>query len=62
MRVLKPFDPWNSRLCSCGEKLSFNPYTGCAHCCDYCYATYIPRFWEVREKKNLLRNLEKDLN
>lgn len=61
MRVLKPFDPWKSPLCTCGYKLSFNPYTGCAHRCDYCYATYIPRFWELREKKDLLRNLKKDL-
>ncbi|MCS7129887.1 MAG: radical SAM protein [Archaeoglobaceae archaeon] len=61
MRVLKPFDPWGSKICTCGFKLSFNPYTGCAHRCDYCYATYIPRFWEVREKKDLLRKLRKDL-
>ena len=60
-RVLKPFDPWKSELCRCGEKLSFNPYTGCSHRCDYCYATYIPRFWEVREKRDLLKRLEKDL-
>ncbi|MCS7144007.1 MAG: radical SAM protein [Archaeoglobaceae archaeon] len=61
MRVLNPFDPWKSKFCSCGHKLSFNPYTGCAHQCDYCYATYIPRFWEVREKKALFQNLKKDL-
>jgi len=61
MRVLKPFDPWRSNLCTCGFKLSFNPYTGCAHKCDYCYATYIPRFWELREKKKLLQNLKRDL-
>ncbi|MEM0350674.1 MAG: radical SAM protein [Archaeoglobaceae archaeon] len=61
LRVLKPFDPWKSKLCTCGSKLSFNPYTGCSHRCDYCYATYIPRFWEVREKKDLLHKLEKDL-
>lgn len=59
--MLKSFDPWKSKLCTCGDKMSFNPYTGCAHRCDYCYATYIPRFWEVREKKGLLRNLERDL-
>jgi DNA repair photolyase len=61
MRVLRPFDPWKSELCTCGFKLSFNPYTGCAHRCDYCYATYIPRFWEVREKNGLFRNLRRDL-
>jgi DNA repair photolyase len=62
LRVLKPFDPWKSELCTCGDKLSFNPYTGCSHRCDYCYATYIPRFWEVREKKDLLKRLERDLS
>lgn len=61
LRVLRPFDPWKSDLCTCRDKMSFNPYTGCAHRCDYCYATYIPRFWEVREKKDLLKRLEKDL-
>ncbi|MET1125092.1 MAG: radical SAM protein [Archaeoglobaceae archaeon] len=61
MRVVRPFDPWKSELCTCPEKFSFNPYTGCSHRCLYCYATYIPRFFELREKRNLLRNLEKDL-
>ena len=61
MRVIRPFDPWKSKLCTCPEKFSFNPYTGCAHQCIYCYATYIPRFYHLREKKNLFRNLEKDL-
>ncbi len=61
MRVLSEFDPWNSSLCTCARKYSFNPYTGCAHHCLYCYATYIPRFWELREKKDLLKRLERDL-
>ncbi len=61
MRVLTPFDPWKSRLCTCPPKYSFNPYTGCAHNCLYCYATYIPRFWELREKKGLFHRLEKEL-
>lgn len=61
MKYLRPFDPWNSKLCTCGKKYSFNPYTGCSHHCLYCYATYIPNFFKVRVKKNLLRELEKDL-
>ncbi|MBO8179009.1 MAG: radical SAM protein [Archaeoglobus sp.] len=61
MRVIRPFDPWKSPLCTCPEKYSFNPYTGCAHGCIYCYATYIPNFYRLREKKGLFRNLEKDL-
>ncbi len=61
MPLLTPFDPWKFKLCTCPPKLSFNPYTGCAHHCLYCYATYIPRFWEVREKKDLLKRLEKEL-
>ncbi|RLI87051.1 MAG: radical SAM protein [Archaeoglobales archaeon] len=61
MDVIKPFDPWKSKLCTCGDKYSFNPYTGCMHGCLYCYATYIPRFYSVRLKKRLLTRLEKDL-
>lgn len=61
MRVIREFDPWKSELCTCPKKYSFNPYTGCAHRCLYCYATYIPRFYHLREKKNLFRNLERDL-
>jgi DNA repair photolyase len=60
--VITPFDPWKSKLCTCPEKYSFNPYTGCAHNCIYCYATYIPRFDQVRTKKDLFRKLERDLN
>ncbi len=58
---VRPFDPWKSKLCTCPQKYSFNPYTGCSHRCIYCYSTYIPRFHELRIKKDLLRNLLKDL-
>ncbi len=61
MKILNKFDPWKHELCTCPEKYSFNPYTGCAHACDYCYATYIPRFWQVRKKANIFKRLEKDL-
>lgn len=61
MRVLSLFDPWKHELCTCPKKYSFNPYTGCAHACDYCYATYIPDFFRVRTKKNIFERLSNDL-
>lgn len=62
LSVITPFDPWKSKLCTCGEKFSFSPYTGCSHRCTYCYAaTYVPRFYELREKRDLFKRLESDL-
>jgi DNA repair photolyase len=55
------FDPWKSQFCSCPEKLTFNPYTGCDHQCLYCYASsYIPQFSYCRPKKNLLSELKRE--
>ncbi len=61
LSVLSLFDPWKHGLCTCPKKYSLNPYTGCAHRCAYCYATYIPDFYRVREKKDLPGKLERDL-
>lgn len=61
LRYVRPFDPWKSKLCTCPLKYSFNPYTGCAHMCIYCYSTYIPKFFSLRVKRDLLRILPKDL-
>lgn len=59
--LITPFDPWNSKLCTCPDKLTFNPYTGCDHMCLYCYASsYVPRFHYCRPKKDLISRLKKE--
>jgi DNA repair photolyase len=59
--LISRFDPWQSGLCTCPPKLTFNPYTGCDHQCVYCYASsYIPSFSDCRPKKNLLAALKRE--
>ena len=59
---LHPFDPWNFPLCTCPEKYTVDPYTGCEHRCIYCYITsYIKDPWRVRPKKDFLKYFERDL-
>ncbi|MCS7103312.1 MAG: radical SAM protein [Candidatus Korarchaeum sp.] len=61
MRVLKPFDPWGSELCTCPKKYSLHPYTGCTHSCLYCYATsYVGRRFSS-PKRSFLEMLRRDL-
>lgn len=61
--MLHPFDPWKSRVCTCADKYSLDPYTGCGHGCLYCYITsYIPRAFEPRPKRDFLRRLARDLS
>lgn len=60
--VVTLFDPWKSRLCTCSRKYSLNPYTGCSHSCIYCYITsYIPKGYEARLKKNIFKDLKREL-
>jgi len=59
--LIAEFDPWDSRLCTCPPKLTFNPYTGCDHACVYCYASsYIPKFFNCRPKKDLIPKLRRE--
>ncbi len=61
LRVIRPFDPWKSPLCTCPRKYSLHPYTGCSHFCLYCYATaYVGRRRSV-PKASFLRNVKSDL-
>ena len=61
MSLIKPFDPWHSKLCTCPPKLTFNPYTGCDHACVYCYASgYIPKFFRCKPKKDVIPKLTRE--
>ena len=61
MCVIREFDPWKNKFCTCPKKYSLNPYTGCDHGCIYCYSTYIPNFYNCRRKKNLFEKIERDI-
>lgn len=62
MGLITPFDPWRGELCTCPPKYSLSPYVGCSHRCVYCYASsYIRNFFLVREKKNFLLRLRKEV-
>ncbi|MGD2251112.1 MAG: radical SAM protein [Candidatus Methanofastidiosia archaeon] len=60
--VIRKFDPWKSQLCTCPEKYSLNPYTGCDHRCVYCYITsYIKDAFRCRPKHKLITKIKREL-
>lgn len=61
MHVVKRFDPWRGKLCTCPKKYSLQPYTGCSHRCLYCYATSYIRVKKAKPKKDFIRRLIADV-
>lgn len=60
--VLRKFDPWSFPLCTCPDKYSLSPYTGCGHGCRYCYITsYVHDGFKPRVKEKFLLFLRRDL-
>lgn len=61
LKVLRPFDPWRSPLCTCMPKYSLHPYTGCSHFCLYCYATAYIGVKPSTPKTEFIKRLKADL-
>ncbi len=61
MSVLRPFDPWRSRLCTCPPKYTLHPYTRCSHFCLYCYATSYLGRGPSTPKRDFMKRLARDL-
>ncbi|RKY30563.1 MAG: radical SAM protein [Candidatus Omnitrophota bacterium] len=62
MQLIREFDPWKGELCTCPEKYSLSPYTGCGHRCIYCYASsYIRDFYNPRPKNNFLKRIAREI-
>ncbi|MEM0162154.1 MAG: radical SAM protein [Thermoproteota archaeon] len=63
LKLITPFDPWHSKLCTCPPKYSFSPWTGCSHKCTYCYITpYIFNAFKPRPKSFTILQLKNELN
>ncbi len=67
LKALKPFDPYNSSLCTCPPKLTLNVYNGCGNECFYCYfSAYARGRWGYHAdtwgpRKDIVENLRRDI-
>jgi len=60
--IIKEFDPWKGKYCTCPKKYTLNPYTGCSFSCIYCYITsYIKNPNHVRLKEEVFEKVKREI-
>lgn len=60
--VLRLFKSSKELMCSCKPKYAMNTYSNCSHGCVYCYGRPYQRHGQPRARKEILKELEKELS